>query len=217
VLAAIAIGGIRIGIKTLRKIERQTAATEKAAEAALLNAQAVINSERAWIVAELHPIAYLSTEKKWYHSVGNMLVPLTIGEINKGEHLRHILKLTNMGRTPAHILGFHIAYSLLPKNVVLPEASLGETVEIYEFDRFIAGGQSTEISDNPIDVNGYINSSNSIEVIKAIRESKCTALFHGLVKYQHIFSDVIQREPFIYTYSVTDDGLQRNRPPRDHP
>jgi hypothetical protein len=43
------IAGIIVGIKTLRKMERQTKATEDAAKAALLNAKALINRERMWI------------------------------------------------------------------------------------------------------------------------------------------------------------------------
>jgi hypothetical protein len=44
------LGAILVGLRTLRIIERQTKATEVAANAALLNAQAVINSDRPWVV-----------------------------------------------------------------------------------------------------------------------------------------------------------------------
>ena len=53
VLSVIGIAGIIVAICTLKIIGRQTEATEKAAEAALSNAQAVINSERAWIDGEI--------------------------------------------------------------------------------------------------------------------------------------------------------------------
>lgn len=49
-LAIIAVVASCVAIKTLRIMVRQTAANIRAADAALLNAQAVIDSERAWLV-----------------------------------------------------------------------------------------------------------------------------------------------------------------------
>ncbi len=51
-LVAVGIGGIIVACLTLRKIERQTKAGENAAQAAFLSAQAVVNSERAWLDIE---------------------------------------------------------------------------------------------------------------------------------------------------------------------
>jgi uncharacterized membrane protein YcjF (UPF0283 family) len=60
ILAVVGFVGIIVAWMTLLKIERQTKAGEVAAlaakagaEAALLNAQAVINAERAWIVIDV--------------------------------------------------------------------------------------------------------------------------------------------------------------------
>ncbi|HEX4022800.1 MAG TPA: hypothetical protein VHX63_16765 [Acidobacteriaceae bacterium] len=53
-LAIAGIFGIWVAICTLKKVERQTKSGEKAANAALLNAQAVMNAERAWITANIH-------------------------------------------------------------------------------------------------------------------------------------------------------------------
>jgi hypothetical protein len=62
-LVLVGIGAIWAAIKTLKAIEqqgitleRQTKATEDSAKAALLNAQAYINSERPWLVVEIEPI-----------------------------------------------------------------------------------------------------------------------------------------------------------------
>jgi hypothetical protein len=53
--ALVFIGGLAawIALRTLRDIKKQTINTTKAADAALLNAQAIISSERAWIMVEL--------------------------------------------------------------------------------------------------------------------------------------------------------------------
>ncbi len=62
VLVVLAYVGIMLAVSALKKIERQTRYTETAAEAAaasaqaaLLNAQAVINSERPWILVTVEP------------------------------------------------------------------------------------------------------------------------------------------------------------------
>jgi hypothetical protein len=63
-LAALGYVGIMLAISTLRKIERHTHATgiaaeaaAEAAQAALLNARAIINSERPWILISVEPSA----------------------------------------------------------------------------------------------------------------------------------------------------------------
>jgi len=62
VLAFVGYAGIMLGLSTLKKIERHTAAAEAAAEAALnsaqaalLNAQAIIDAERPWILITVEP------------------------------------------------------------------------------------------------------------------------------------------------------------------
>src|SRR5689334_8179798 len=68
---------------------------------------ALINSERAWAIAEFVPLAIKCAEQ-WCRHVGNNYATLSTEEVLAGHHLRHSLKLNNMGRTPAHILAFEI-------------------------------------------------------------------------------------------------------------
>jgi len=86
----------------------------------------------------------------------------------------------------------------------------GDLVEAHAFDHLLAASASTEVLEPIIDVNWYINSSDSIEVIKAIKDLKRTAVFHGWVRYQHVFSstDVIE-EPFCYSYSPQNMRLNK--------
>ena len=62
ILAFVAYAGVMTAVMTMKKIERQTAAAEvaadaaqKSAEAALKNAQAVIDSERPWLLITVEP------------------------------------------------------------------------------------------------------------------------------------------------------------------
>jgi hypothetical protein len=70
------IGGIVVAALTLRKIERQTKAGEDAANAALLNAQALINAERPWLMVEACGFPSIT------------------------------LKMVNKGRTPAQLIWY---------------------------------------------------------------------------------------------------------------
>jgi len=85
VLAVLAYVGIMLALSVLRKIERQTRSAEAAAsaaavsaQAALLNAQAIIDSERPWLLITVEP---------------------SVGAENS-----FIVMATNRGRTPASIV-----------------------------------------------------------------------------------------------------------------
>lgn len=189
---------------------RSADAASASANAALLNAQAIINSERAWVVVELVPVC-AKFGNWWHRPAGNGWAAMSDEEILNGDHLKHKLKFTNMGRTPAHILGFQIGYSCLLEGVTdLPEGASGDIVKFHPFDHLLAASASEEVLEPILDVNWYIGSSNSIEVIRAIKELKRTAVFHGWVRYQHVFSgnDVVE-EPFCYCYSHQNMRLNR--------
>jgi hypothetical protein len=85
VLAFVGYAGVMMGISLLKKIERQTAAAEAAAEAArnsseaaLLNARAVIDAERPWILVTVEPSLHVENG--------------------------FVVTATNRGRSPAQII-----------------------------------------------------------------------------------------------------------------
>jgi hypothetical protein len=95
-LVVVGIGGVIIGVVTLIKIERQTKAGEDAAEAALLSARALINSERPWILITIEPF--------------------------KGNQDVFAITAKNCGRTPARLLSYSTPlYSLIPSGSALPK------------------------------------------------------------------------------------------------
>jgi hypothetical protein len=85
-LAVIGFIAACAAIKTLRMLARQTVANVLAAKAAKANIDALINSERAWVEGEL----------------------VEDEEAKKVSVVRHVLKLKNFGRTPAHLLSYEI-------------------------------------------------------------------------------------------------------------
>jgi hypothetical protein len=85
VLAIVGYVGIMMAVSVLKKIERQTRSAESAAtaaavsaQAALLNAQAIIDSERPWLLISIEP--------------------------SMGAENTFIVMVTNRGRTPASIV-----------------------------------------------------------------------------------------------------------------
>jgi hypothetical protein len=98
------------------------------AEAAKASAEVLINSERAWVIAELVPMA-AKYGGHWHRFETYGPVPMSTEEILAGHHLRYKLKFTNMGRGPAQILGFVLVYTCLGEGVTdLPESGGGERV-----------------------------------------------------------------------------------------
>lgn len=196
--------------QTLAQMEimrNQARATETAGNAASKSAEALINSERAWIIVELVPQAVRASDNQWYRFVGTRHVLMSEDEILAGHHLRYKLKFTNMGRTPAQIFGFTLVYSCLGEGVTeLPESGGGEKVmrSYLPFERWLGGdGQGIEIEEPIVDLDFYMSDD-----IAAIRELKKTAVIHGWVKYRHMFSTTeAWYSDFCYVYTVSQQRL----------
>ncbi len=193
--------------QTLTQMEitrNQARATETAANAATKSAEALINSERAWLIAELAPICRKFADQ-WYRPAGATWAPLSMEEILKGDYLEHKLKLTNMGRTPAHILGYQICYSCLGEGVKrLSEGSIRKQVSVRTFDHLLGAGDAVEIPES-IDAKKYMG-----DRFTKITDLENTAVFHGCVRYQHVFSKTeVVEEPFCYVYRPSFRSLEK--------
>src|SRR5579859_6888843 len=70
--------------RTLSDIRKQTINSKIAADSALLNAQAVINAERAWVIAELVPLCTKLSDGRWYRRVADNWAQLSNEEIMDG-------------------------------------------------------------------------------------------------------------------------------------
>jgi hypothetical protein len=164
---------------------------------------ALVNAGRAWVIAELIPIC-AKFGNWWHRPAGNGWATLTEEEVLNGDHLRHKLKFTNMGRTPAHILRYQMGYS---REVDQTDAALRMVDSVkrdeIEFDRLLAGNASVEAQD--VDVSQYIRDS-----IVAIGDSAAAGILSGSVEYQHVFSDTeVVKTPFVYFYEPSKQGLFR--------
>jgi hypothetical protein len=140
---------------------------------------------------------------------------MTPEDILRGEHLRHVVKLTNLGRTLAHILDYQVGCTCLKEDVKeLPENAQGDFADRRTFDQILPAGESIEITEPVIDVFDFIKRCGEAE----INSFKKTAVIHGLVRYRHIFSEDVQEAPFVYVYKASEKRLSRlgaKRSPRE--
>ena len=198
ILAAIAIGVIGY----------QAFLTRRSVDAAKTSADALINSERAWVVADFVPIC-AKFGGTWCRPIAGGWTMMNPEELLKGEHLNHLLKLTNMGRTPARILTFELGHSPLgDEGINGPIGEIVKDIENNEFDRILGGGES--IQDTEINVSQLVNKS-----IKKVGDSKTFIGFYGLIKYQHVFSNVdVEEVPFRYLYNPFTQQFTRMPQPK---
>lgn len=195
-LAIVGASGVWAAFKILTAINHQ-------AEIMVRQTEAMINSERAWVVPELRPHAYQGEDGSWYRQNN---VRITSEEALAGEHLLYSLKLTNMGRTPAQILGFELRYACLPEgDIDLPKNGEAQFAEIREFHHLLgAEGNSVEILDHHINTKQHMNDSWD-----AIRRLEKTAVVYGSVRYRHIFSAKDDSyADFCYVYAVSLNRLR---------
>jgi hypothetical protein len=201
-LALVIVGviGTVIAIVTLKDLARQTVATEQAADAARINARALIEAERALIRVELVSTSYKGKDGRWY---GEDRVPFTPADVLAGKHLLYSMKMTNVGRTPAHILEYQISYSCLPEGVTdIPPVGGSGLVEERGFNHLLTAGAAIEIME-PINIGFYMKDS-----WKEILECEKTAVVYGWVKYRHIFSATEEcRTDYCYSYTASLERL----------
>jgi hypothetical protein len=166
-------------------------ASEKNAKAALLNAGALINSERPWIFVR-HTIA---NENFRPLPTSDALLPQ-----------RFTFDLINSGRTPAEVLYSYFNYSIRPArevdDVKIDEKELGKEFahakilppgEISRFDTFYMSGSGLTAED-----------------LIAIAASRMRLIIFGLIKYRDTLggNDSQVRETwFYYFYNPTQRDL----------
>ena len=192
VLAVVGIIGIVVALRTLRVIGRQT--------------DALVNSERAWIIAELVPTARKFESIGWQRSVGSTgWAVMSEEEIRNGEHLRHRLRFINMGRTAADISRYEVHCGLFDwKN-----SSLRIEFIHYngDFNRTLAGSDAIEMPDEIIDVDEFVKNPAA-----EVYTFKHWMVVLVSVTYRHVFSDrEIENEVFRFVFNPKTFRMERRQ------
>lgn len=188
--AALALAGflgIGVGICTLLVLRRQTKATEGGAKAALLNAQAVLDSERAWLTAE----------------VLNFEEPPP-----KSTMIWIEVPITNRGKTPARFRRIAVTSKLIP----VPDSSGGRpgklpndpdysdtnrVVKLTDFDLIIAPNSTFR------HMHVFIYPAE----LEQMRAKRVSLYVYGLIEYLDTVKGESHETGFCSIYSIPEPNF----------
>lgn len=135
VLVIVGVEGIVVAIGTLKIIERQTKATETAATAALLNAQAAIIGQRPWL---------LVPTGAEFPEIGIPLLP----DVGDRRACQVTLQLRNFGQTPARIVEQKINLYIGESQETIPKPSAFEPIDSFPEDYTFPQGEKVPVEAN---------------------------------------------------------------------
>jgi hypothetical protein len=119
-LGIIGVCGIVVAVITLRKVERQTVATEKSVTHSMLNIQAFVNSERPWIKVDFCPKV-------------------------EGRDLGIVIRAINCGRTPAALVSKNKSFCSIDLCRGSLPAKPSYNADPFEYPKIVYPGDSCEL------------------------------------------------------------------------
>ncbi|HEV2287347.1 MAG TPA: hypothetical protein VGR81_00170 [Candidatus Acidoferrales bacterium] len=200
-LAIIGFIGARIALGTLDKIKEQTAHAETAAEAArdsakaaFLNAQAVINNERPWIM-----LSSFDPPGKDYWSLVTQMVA-------SRQPLNAVLNFRNFGNTPAWITRSTAMLEICDEERMKYAFDYGEPPWNRDPRPLPQGREGA-----PFKIVTFLHAerSLSVEELQLLQNEKAFLLVYGYVWYQDPFFEQtkeIHKTYFSFRYSVFRDS-----------
>lgn len=192
-----------LGFPTLFFVGWQAWESRKAANASRDSAEALVKSERAWVIADLIPMGYRNNgvwAVKWENG-GSRLA--TTEEVLRGVPLRHRLSFTNMGRSAARIKGYQIHCGFFDHKRELLRI---EHIQYNnDFERMIAGGGTTGILPETIDIHQFV--SNPAAKVDSF-ETWMVVLIN--VTYEHIFTTG-EPETALFRFAFDTKDLRMER------
>lgn len=194
------IFGIWVANRTLTAIRVQTEVATLAAQAARDSADALINSERALLVTELVPDAVQREDGTWVKN-DSFRVPLSRDEIIIGAFYQYKVKITNIGKTPAQVLGLEKRYSCLRKGITELPAHSANAISKEAMELILRAGQAEILSE--FNIREFITPAR--EEIDSLEK---TAVFNGWVRYLAVID--VRKEHFAdycYVYEASRKRL----------
>lgn len=193
-LALIGAGGIVVAICTLRKIERQTVATEMAASAAHKSADVAANAERAWVITSQASFEPLYSDLAMQGAPDRSLV---------------LISMLNSGRSPAEMESTYCLCFMLPNELRLPEEPSYEGFE--EFAALTAiPGEIIPIGETR-HIFSYIRHAELISEAEMndLRNGRTVLYCYGRFEYKDLLGGLRVTQFRYYYYFRTQKGDQR--------
>jgi hypothetical protein len=206
-LALAVIGAIAAyaALRTLRTIASQTVAAEVAARAAtetaaatLKNAEALMNSERAWILVTMDATGpKLSADNRWLWEDG---MPLSIDDVLKNRHhkpqrIRYTLR--NYGRSPGWLISHRGYAQIVPTINGLPSSP--------DYSRTASFlGERSNLLYEPGKDRGTAVSIPSAE-LDPVANRESFLYVYGIIKYKDVWNG-IHETGFCFYWHVPGPG-----------
>jgi hypothetical protein len=186
-------GGVWVGLGTLKTIERQTKAAQDAANAAFLNAQAVIHSERPWILVPV---------KEGMPDIEPpVLVERAPGTLS-ASYSKCIMKLQNFGTSPARITYLKVFLTTVSDERICPNFQDYEAYEGLKMEHTVP--QNVILPTYAF--AEWADGKLTPEEIKAIENSTKFLWVIGQLKYKDTFErplSPVYESNFCYRWSPT--------------
>ena len=207
-LVVVGVAGTIAAVVTLRTIKRQTNAIEtQVREMQNTGSQTdrlIEEATKQSIAAKRSAEALISSERAWVE--GGLADPQEdVLTLDSGSPYNYQLRISNVGRTPAHVIRWEIEVgSVNPEFRELPE-NLGHKMS-NELSLFLPPGESEPLGTH--DLPEYFTDWDEV-----LSGSKA-GVFRATIKYHDIFSGSgVSREPrettFVYSYSSLEDEFVR--------
>ena len=180
---------IVVGAATGAIIGYQAVQTKVAAQAARLNARALMNAERAWMSVapvQLNPA-------------------FGAGDANNPQYRLAVgMNISNTGRTPARILRSTLLYAWTDNSWPLPFTPVYLPEEITIHSGLLLMPNSQPIAHiaflKPFDVL-------TVEQVEAVKDRKAFVYAYGFVEYRDVFDEkVVHETRFCYVYNFPQPG-----------
>jgi hypothetical protein len=190
-VATIGLGAATVGLYLTG--EKQIGVAKQSADAANLNAQAVIESERG----RLYAIIDLQTIENEVKRVVAPRHPPLADDIRL-ENLAIEYSFRNYGKTPAFILEVGHGTAVTKGE---PKGRTYALLVPLPIDYVVGAGEKT------VPIRNVAMPSMSVATAKAIRDLDATFWFHGYVEYDDTFGWRRKFE-FVWHYSAVSEGLR---------
>ena len=194
--------------RTLKAIQNQNVEVKKSADAAKDNADALINSERPWVVPKIRK------DVKWIDSIGtDETDESTYGKPVKKRVVYFTFLITNLGRTPAEVFAIRGRPTLTKHGInggLEDPPDYGEELVFMQV-RMLAPGEEWIYDDIDLEYRWADK-----KTWKDIENFSLHIIFKGVVLYRDTLRrEVVHESRFCYTYFFLREAYLPSGPP-DH-
>ena len=171
--------------KALHWAKESAIAAKQAAEASLLNAQAIVNAERAWIDGAFKKVR--DSDAGWEDITS----------------FPQQLRVINRGRTPAYVKAVELEWGAVSLELTTLPDYLGNK-SIQEINIFLPPSRTPK-KITVLDMARAVSNADWLQILAGQK----TGVVKAAIKYWDVISQENRETSFVYSYSITTASFQR--------